>query len=381
MTSYKRLGEFIEPIDERNSDLKVKLAQGINNNKYFQAPKQVATNSRADKIVRTGYFAYNRATTRNGDKISIAYRQGPDCTVSSAYQVFRIKDENLLNPKYLMMWYKRPDFDRYALYMSKGSAHEFFNWEEMCDVMLPVPSIEEQNRIVAEYDAIENRIAVNKRMIEKLEQTAMTLYRHTFVEGIDQDNPPEGWEVGHISDLGEIVSGATPSTEHPEYWTNDGIHWLSPADLSKQNKKFISRGDRDITEAGYKSASTRMLPTGSVLFSSRAPIGLLGIAVNEVCTNQGFKSIIPKKEIGNGYVYYTLKHMKEMIASQNTGSTFAEVSGKTLGQYSVVLPPQGLLVDFQSIIEKLFRYQYSLEKEISILSTVNSLRLNSLEKK
>lgn len=288
MTSYKRLGEFIEPIDERNSDLKVKLAQGINNNKYFQAPKQVATNSRADKIVRTGYFAYNRATTRNGDKISIAYRQGPDCTVSSAYQVFRIKDENLLNPKYLMMWYKRPDFDRYALYMSKGSAHEFFNWEEMCDVMLPVPSIEEQNRIVAEYDAIENRIAVNKRMIEKLEQTAMTLYRHTFVEGIDQDNPPEGWEVGHISDLGEIVSGATPSTEHPEYWTNDGIHWLSPADLSKQNKKFISRGDRDITEAGYKSASTRMLPTGSVLFSSRAPIGLLGIAVNEVCTNQGF---------------------------------------------------------------------------------------------
>ncbi|GJG37180.1 restriction endonuclease subunit S [Prevotella lacticifex] len=381
MTSYKRLGEFIEPIDERNSDLKVKLAQGINNNKYFQAPKQVATNSRADKIVRTGYFAYNRATTRNGDKISIAYRQGPDCTVSSAYQVFRIKNKKLLNPKYLMMWYKRPDFDRYALYMSKGSAHEFFNWEEMCDVMLPVPSIDEQNRIVAEYEAIDNRISVNKRIIEKLEQTAMTLYRHTFVEGIDQDNPPEGWEVGHISDLGEIVSGATPSTEHPEYWTNDGIHWLSPADLSKQNKKFISRGDRDITEAGYKSASTRMLPTGSVLFSSRAPIGLLGIAVNEVCTNQGFKSIIPKKEIGNGYVYYTLKHMKEMIASQNTGSTFAEVSGKTLGQYSVVLPPQGLLVDFQSIIEKLFRYQYSLEKEISILSTVNSLRLNSLEKK
>lgn len=209
MTSYKRLGEFIEPIDERNSDLKVKLAQGINNNKYFQAPKQVATNSRADKIVRTGYFAYNRATTRNGDKISIAYRQGPDCTVSSAYQVFRIKDENLLNPKYLMMWYKRPDFDRYALYMSKGSAHEFFNWEEMCDVMLPVPSIEEQNRIVAEYDAIENRIAVNKRMIEKLEQTAIALYRHTFVEGIDQDDPPEGWNVGHISDVVEITSGKT----------------------------------------------------------------------------------------------------------------------------------------------------------------------------
>ena len=147
---YKRLGDYIEPVDERNSDLSVKLSQGICNNKYFITPRQVAENSANDKIVRKGQFAYNRATTRNGDKISIAYREGDDCTVSSAYQIFRIVDEEKLNPYYLWMWFRRPEFDRYARFKSRGSAHEFFEWDEMCEVYLPVPDIATQRRIVAE---------------------------------------------------------------------------------------------------------------------------------------------------------------------------------------------------------------------------------------
>ena len=121
------LGEYIEESDERNRDLLVSLSQGISNLKYFQDPKQVAENSRSDKIVRRGQFAYNRATTRNGEKISIAYRDGEDCTVSSAYGVFSITDENILNPYFLMMWFKRPEFDRFARWRSEGSAHEFLH--------------------------------------------------------------------------------------------------------------------------------------------------------------------------------------------------------------------------------------------------------------
>ena len=128
-SNYKRLGDYIQAVDERNTHGLIKLAQGISNNKYFQNPKQVAENSSNDNIVRQGYFAYNRATTRNGEKISIAYREGADCTVSSAYQVFKIKDENLLNPYYLWMWFKRPAFDRYARFKSHGSAHEFFEFK------------------------------------------------------------------------------------------------------------------------------------------------------------------------------------------------------------------------------------------------------------
>jgi type I restriction enzyme S subunit len=144
----QEIGPYIEEVDERNSDLSIKLSQGIANTKVFQDPKQVAANSKADKIVRTGYFGYNRATTRNGEKISIAYRTGPDCTVSSAYGVFKITDEEHLNPYFLWMWVSRPEFDRYARYMSKGSAHEFFEMDEMRRVRIPLPPLDVQRAIV-----------------------------------------------------------------------------------------------------------------------------------------------------------------------------------------------------------------------------------------
>ena len=148
---YTPIGQYLEESDERNTELKINLSQGVANSKIFQDPKQVAANSKADKIVRQGYFAFNRATTRNGEKISIAYREGPDCTVSSAYGVFRIKDTNVLNPYFLWMWFRRPEFDRYARYKSKGSAHEFFDFEEMCRVEIPLPPIDVQNAVVALY--------------------------------------------------------------------------------------------------------------------------------------------------------------------------------------------------------------------------------------
>ena len=147
----QEIGPYIQECDERNTDLNIKLSQGIANTKVFQSPKQVALNSKSDKIVRTGQFGYNRATTRNGEKISIAYRLGADCTVSSAYCVFKITHEEILDPYFLWMWVARPEFDRYARYMSKGSAHEFFEFEEMCRVKIPLPPIEVQQAIVNIY--------------------------------------------------------------------------------------------------------------------------------------------------------------------------------------------------------------------------------------
>lgn len=147
----REIGPYIEEVDERNSDFSITLSQGIANTKVFQDPKQVATNSKADKIVRTGCFGYNRATTRNGEKISIAYRTGPDCTVSSAYGVFKVIDEESLNPYFLWMWVSRPEFDRYARYMSKGSAHEFFEMDEMRRVKIPLPPSKVQQAIVNIY--------------------------------------------------------------------------------------------------------------------------------------------------------------------------------------------------------------------------------------
>ncbi len=163
-----KLGEYIEEIDERNSELKIKLSQGISNLKYFQEPKQVAENSKSDKIVRKGYFAYNRATTRNGEKISIAYRDGETCTVSSAYGVFKIIDEKILNPFYLMLFFKRSEFDRYARWRSEGSAHEFFTFEMMQNVEVPLPSIEVQNAIVELYHCLDEAKKISSQAREQL---------------------------------------------------------------------------------------------------------------------------------------------------------------------------------------------------------------------
>lgn len=375
---YKRLGEYIEPVDERNSSLSVKLSQGICNNKYFITPRQVAENSANDKIVRKGQFAYNRATTRNGDKISIAYREGEDCTVSSAYQVFRIIDENKLNPHYLWMWFRRPEFDRYARFKSRGSAHEFFEWDEMCEVYLPVPDIDTQRRIVAEYQAVEARLAANARLVEKLEETAQAIYKRMFVDNVDIENLPHDWRLGTLEDLGEITSGATPSTEVPEYWDVNGIAWLSPADLSREETLFMSRGAKSISALGYKSASTKLLPKGSVLFSSRAPIGLMAIADGELCTNQGFKSIVPNKHIGTEFCYYVLLNLRDRIANENTGATFAEVSGSTMKLYETLVPSEDACKAFSDRIVPLHNHIRNIEKESRLLLTTKSLLLSKL---
>lgn len=171
----QRLGNYIIEVDNRNIDLSVKLSQGISNMKHFQDPKQVAENSRNDKIVRKGQFAYNRATTRNGEKISIAYRDGEDCTVSSAYGVFYIKDELILNPYFLMMWFKRPEFDRYARWRSEGSAHEFFTFEMMEDVKIPLPPIEVQQSIVNLYHCMEEAKKIASEAREKLKEICPAL--------------------------------------------------------------------------------------------------------------------------------------------------------------------------------------------------------------
>ena len=127
-SNYKRLGDYIEPCDLLNDNGEITLLQGISNEKYFQRCKSNTNDIDLTRyrICREGWFCYNRATTRNGDKISIAYRDKEDCLVSPSYKCFRIKDENLLNPYYLLLWFKRPQFDRYARFKSHGSAHEYF---------------------------------------------------------------------------------------------------------------------------------------------------------------------------------------------------------------------------------------------------------------
>ena len=148
----------------------------------------------------------------------------------------------------------------------------------------------------------------------------------------------EKWIECKISDIGTVVGGATPSTKKPENYENGDIAWITPKDLSSFSGRYIQRGERNITEIGLKSCSTQLLPKNTVLFSSRAPIGYVAIAENAVCTNQGFKSVIPNEDTDPIFLYYLLKYNKDKIESMGSGTTFKEVSGNTMKNIVVSVP-------------------------------------------
>ena len=222
-SNYKQLGDFIRPVNIRNTNLDVEILWGVSIKKILMPSiaNTVGTNMKTYKIIKKNQFAYGPVTSRNGDKISIALLEDYDeVIISQAYTVFEVIDENELSPEYLMMWFRRPEFDRYARFKSHGSARETFDWDELCEVELPIPSIEKQRAIVAEYNTVVNRIKLNEQLNKKLEATAQALYKHWFVdfefpsEALAKDGVPQPYK----SSGGKMVFNAELDKEIPEGW-------------------------------------------------------------------------------------------------------------------------------------------------------------------
>lgn len=340
-SDYKRLGDYIEPVDERNTNGEIKLSQGISNNKYFQTPKQVATDSTKDNIVRKGYFAYNRATTRNGEKISIAYREGEDCTVSGAYQVFRIKDESLLHPVYLWMWFRRPEFDRYARFKSHGSAHEFFEFDEMCEVMLPVPSIERQRAMVAEYETLSRRIDLNRSMIAQLEATAQTLYRKMFVDDIDPEHLPAGWRMGTLGEICEINTENLSSRDKYQY-----IRYLDSSSVVQN--AFEEYQTLNALVDDIPSRAKRKVRYNDIVYSTVRPnlkhYGIIKGDIDNLIVSTGFAVIRSRCEIfSNELIYLVLTDDKNTEILQGIAemskATYPSITPDDILNIKVLIPP------------------------------------------
>lgn len=173
------------------------------------------------------------------------------------------------------------------------------------------------------------------------------------------------WITKKLKELGAIVGGGTPSTKHPEYYTSNGIGWITPKDLSGYRGRFISHGERDISSDGLAHSSARLMPKGTVLFSSRAPIGYVAIAGNDLCTNQGFKSIVPNESTDSEFLYYLMLHNASKIEAIAGGSTFKEVSGSVLGDFSVMVPDS---LDEQHSIASVLS---SLDSKIELNNRIN----------
>lgn len=173
------------------------------------------------------------------------------------------------------------------------------------------------------------------------------------------------WRTCTISDIGTVVGGATPSTKKVENYENGNIPWITPKDLSNFKGRYISRGERNITEKSFKSCSTKILPKNTILFSSRAPIGYVAIAKNELCTNQGFKSVIPNENIDPLFLFYLLKYNKNKIENMSSGTTFKEISGSTMKNIEVRIPDLNTQIKISSILS-------SIDEKIEINERINN---------
>lgn len=189
---------------------------------------------------------------------------------------------------------------------------------------------------------------------------------------------PKGWKVGSNNEIAEVIGGGTPSTKIEEYYCQDGIPWLSPKDLSGYEWKFISKGATDITNLGLQKSSARLMPKGTVLFSSRAPIGYIAIAENEISTNQGFKSLVPKNKMASNYLFYFLKTNLTDIEAIATGSTFKEVSGSAIKNFKILIPFPNVIEHFEVKTQEFDAKQLIIQKEVKSLTSIRNTLLPKL---
>ena len=339
MKNYKRLGDYIREVNVRNRELEITNLLGVSISKEFMPSiaNTIGTDMSTYKIVKRGQFAYGPVTSRNGDKVSIALLDGyDDAIISQAYTVFEIIDQESLLPEYLMMWFRRPEFDRYARFHSHGSAREVFDWDELCDVMLPIPSITRQREIVAEYETLTRRIRLNEQMIQHLEDTAQALYRKMFVDGIDKENLPEGWRMGTIEEFcKEMKSGGTPSRSHNEYWDKKDYPWLKSGEV---HNNIIVSVEEYISQVGLDNSSAKIIPQGSVTMAmygaTAAQVAYLDC---DTTTNQACCNMLCNNKEDAAYLFFHLLANQEEIKKLANGGAQENLSQELIAQQPIIL--------------------------------------------
>ena len=374
--SYKKLGDYIQQVNNRNRDLHVETLLGVSITKKLipSIANTVGTDMSTYKIIEKGQFAYGTITSRNGDKISIALADEYDKSlVSQIYIVFEVRDKNELLPEYLMMWFSRSEFDRYARYHSHGSTRESFDWEDMCEVELPVPSIEKQREIVTQYHAVANKIKVNEQICEKLEATAQTLYKQWFVDfefPNEEGQPykssggamvfneelekeiPEGWEVGLLSDLITVKYGK---------------------DYKHLNKGYIPL----YGSGGIMSYVDEILyDKPSVLIPRKGSLNNILYIKTPFWSVDTMFYTIPKIDNILIYVFNVLSKMD--FNSLNVGSAVPSMTTEYLNSIHILIPENNVLKAFDFELNQLEDYKISISNQNQNLAQLQSLLLSRL---
>ena len=380
-SNYKKIGDYIQLVDERNIGHQVKNLLGLSISKQFipSVANIIGTDMENYKIIRKNQFACSTMQVRRDKKMPIVLLQEvEEAMISQAYSIFEVIDERLLLPEYLMMWFTRSEFDREACFNAVGGVRGSLEWDDFCDMQLPIPSPAKQQEIVKEYNVIQNRINLNKQLIQKLEETAQAIYKQWFVEGIDLDKLPYGWRNSKIGDEVETLGGGTPSTEVEEYWIDGDILWYSPTDITNNNSIYIFESTTRISREGLNKSSAKLFPSNCLLITSRATVGKLAINTKEATTNQGFITLIPTDELNVYFLYCWVSTQIEEIINLASGSTFLEISKTDFRNINIIIPEKETTANFKKIIMPVFDLIKAKTIENQKLSQLKDLLLSKL---
>jgi type I restriction enzyme S subunit len=376
-SNYKPLGKYIQPVDERNTSLEDLPLMGLSVSKVFfpTIANLVGTDMKTYKLVYRNQFTYIADTSRRGDKIAIALNDKFDkMLVSQAYTPFKVKDRNELDPEYLMMWFRRPEFDRYARFKSHGSAREVFDWEEMCNTLLPIPHIDKQREIVKEYNIIQNRIELNQKLIQKLEEIALITYRKWFIEF---EFPDENGKPYKSND-GEMVWNEVLGKEIPMGWKIGTLEDIYKFQYGIGNTNPNNGGCYPIYGAGgiiggYNEYNSEDSPV----------IGHMGEYCGKVTfafgkhfvTYNGIKCIAKNEKL-KWFSYLTL--FSKDLMSNTRGSSQPFISYDMIYEIETILPNNKIALMFDALAKCIFM-QFKLHQfENQKLTELKDLLLSKL---
>ena len=386
-SNYEPLGKHIQLVDYRNSEEVTSTVLGISIDKEFMpsVANVIGTDLSRYKLISKGLFACNPMHVGRDERLPIAlYEKDSPAIVSPAYFMFEIIDRDVLNEEYLMMWFRRPEFDRECWFMTDGSVRGGITWDDLCRIKLPVPSYARQCEIVESYRAITDRIALKRAENDNLVAVGTASIQKNVGRGalinlteaeMDRLTFPEDCKIKAVSEFcAETKSGSTPSRTNNEYWENGTISWVKSGEV---HNNITLQTEEYITPLGLTESSTKLLPKDTVLMAMYGvTAGEVGYLAIEATTNQAICGMICRSKAEAAYLYFSLIQSQAAISRLSNGGAQDNLSKNFIDNIKIVVPPSEFIekLNLAAIVE-----QMTLNtKEITLLEELQATVLAQL---
>lgn len=370
---YRKLGEIIELIDERNKSLVTSEVLGISIDKEFMpsVANTIGTDLSKYKLIKKNTFACNPMHVGRDERLPVALYKGEEpVIVSPAYFMFKVKNKNQVLPDFLMLLFRREDFDRNCWFRTDGSVRGGITWEALCEIELPIPAIEVQQKIVDSYNAITKRIQIKQKINENLEKTAQCLFENVFKHELQKE------EIS-FTDVIDLLGGGTPSTAEKAYWSGN-IPFFAPADIEKSI--FCFSTEKNLTEEGLNNCSSKLYPKNTTFVTCRGTVGKLALVGTPMAMNQSCYALKDKNRQYPFFTYSFAKFTVSKLKNKASGAIFSALVTKDFEMEKVFNPNLEKMKEYETKSSSIFENISSNEKEIAKLQELKQLVISRISK-